>query len=142
MSSGDRDTRGHESGDGEVPAGQTFDPTVLTGLRTALGDDEFVLDIVQNFLAETPDRIAALTAAAGDGDAQSVAATAHRIKGSALTFGAPRLVNLCAAIEMSPGGSSSLVASVAHEFDDLCHSLTTYVDDVRAGGHVGPGPGE
>ena len=137
MSTGDRDLCAPDSGDPEVPGGATFDPTVLTALRTALGDDEFVLDIVENFLVNTPDHIAALKAAARDGDAQNVAATAHRIKGSALTFGAPRLVNLCAALEASPGGSHRLVGIVAHEFDELSSSLTTYAGEVRAG--RGPG---
>lgn len=130
----------HDSGDPEVPGGQTFDPTVLTALRTALGDDELVLDIVQNFLVNTPDHIAALGAAAREGDAPNVAATAHRIKGSALTFGAPRLVNLCAALESSPDGARRLVATVAREFNELSSSLTTYAGDVRAGGQVGRGP--
>lgn len=120
-----------DPGEPAAPAGgQTFDPTVLTELRTALGDDEFVLDIVQTFLVETPSHIATLTAAAREGDAQMVAATAHRIKGSALTFGAPRLAYLCVALETSPNESRSLASSVAQEFDDLCTTMSNYTSDV------------
>ena len=54
-----------------------------------------MLGIAHNFLMRTPDHIAALTDAAREGDLKAISTTAHLIKGSALTFGAPRLVNLC-----------------------------------------------
>lgn len=119
--------------DRDIDMDQTFDPTALASLRAALEDDEFVLGLAAKFLVETPGRIAALTAATREGDLSAIVAAAHLIKGSALTFGAPRLVNLCAALEASPSEARSLVAAVAHEFDELSGSLSKYMGDVRAG---------
>lgn len=131
MSAEDGDTPVHDSGDPSVPGGQTFDPTVLDELRTALEDDEFVLDIAGNFLVRTPGHIAALEEAAREEDPQAIAETAHLIKGSALTFGAPRLVSLCAALQTSPVESRSLVVAVAQEFHELSGHLSSYLRDMR-----------
>lgn len=131
MSTEDRDKSVSGSGDPVIPGGQTFDPTVLAELRTALEDDEFVLGIAHSFLGRTPGHIAALADAAREGDLPAISETAHLIKGSALTFGAPRLVNLCAALQMSPGESRSLVPAVAQEFEELASALSSYLGDVR-----------
>ncbi len=131
MSTEDRDQSVSSSENPVIPEGQTFDPSVLTELRTALEDDEFVLGIADNFLVRTPGHIAALTDAARDGDLQAIAETAHMIKGNALTFGAPRLVSLCAALQMSPAESRSLVPAVTREFDELASALRSYLGDVR-----------
>ena len=64
------------------------------------------------------------------GDLPAVAASAHLIKGSALTFGAVRLVQQCDALESGPGGSER-VPAVAGEFEALCGSLTGYLEDLR-----------
>jgi HPt (histidine-containing phosphotransfer) domain-containing protein len=125
----DKSVSGSE--DPVIPEAQTFDPSVLAELRTALEDDEFVLGIAHNFLVRTPDHIAALTDSAREGDLEAIAKTAHLIKGSALTFGAPRLVDLCAALQMSPAEARSLVPAVAREFDELASALTSYLGDVR-----------
>ena len=114
-----------------IPEDQTFDPTVLAELRTDLEDDEFVLGIARNFLVRTPDHVAALTDAAREGDLQAISETAHLIKGSALTVGAPRLVNLCAALQISPAESRSLVPAVSREFDELASALSSYLGEVR-----------
>ena len=113
-----------------IPRGQTFDPTNLAALRTALGDDEIVRDIVQTFLAATPGHIAALRVAEREGAPQAIAASAHLIKGSALTFGATRLVNLCATLEASPVEPRGLVAAVEQEFHELSRSLSSYVGEL------------
>ena len=81
-------------------------------------------------VAAVPDE-PALADAAREGDLPAISETAHLIKGSALTFGAPRLVNLCAALQMSPGESRSLVPAVAQEFEELASVLSSYLGDVR-----------
>lgn len=122
-----------------VPAsGQTFDPTVLAELRTALDDDEVVFDLVQSFVAAAPRYVAALTTAAEAGDLEAIVATAHRLKGSALTFGASRLVDVCAALESSPADSGRFVVRLAQEIDELSVSMNRYLRGVRSGGQATP----
>lgn len=140
MSSPDRDTSA-PAGEEPVPrGGPTFDPTVLAELRAALEDDEFVFDLVRTFLAEAPRHIAALTTAAEAGDLEAVVATAHRLKGSALTFGASGLVNVCGALEGSPTECGRLVPGVARELDDASDHLNRYVREARSGHGARPVP--
>lgn len=106
---------------------RAFDPAVLEGLRAALGDDEILLDITRSFLAETPGHVSTLTSAHQDGDLRAVSSTAHLIKGSALTFGAHRLVALCETIEASPAEAGTLVAAVQQEYAELSRALVTYL---------------
>lgn len=111
-------------------SGPTLDPDALEGLRDALEDDELVADIIQTFLSETPDQIASLASAEQLGDLATLTATAHLIKGGALTFGAVRLVRLCAALEASPPEASSLVPAVEQEFEELSRSLSSCLDEL------------
>lgn len=111
----------------------TLDPTVLAGLRAALGDDQLVADLIQVFLSQTPGDLATLASAMRNGDQQEIAATAHLIKGSALTFGATRLAQLCARLEASPVGSDNLADSVAQEVHDVAASLSTYASELNGG---------
>jgi HPt (histidine-containing phosphotransfer) domain-containing protein len=111
-------------------SGPTLDPDALQTLRDALGDDELVVDITRTFLSGTPAQIDTLASAELSGDLPTLAATAHLIKGGALTFGAVRLVRLCAALEASPAESRGLVPAVAQEFDELSRALSSHVDEL------------
>jgi HPt (histidine-containing phosphotransfer) domain-containing protein len=68
---------------------------------TATGDTarSFVHDIIELFLTLTPDIYKTARAAYADGDAQSVARAAHKLKSQAAYFGARRMVNVCKQIE-------------------------------------------
>jgi HPt (histidine-containing phosphotransfer) domain-containing protein len=107
--------------------GQVLDDGVLTTLRSALGDDELVADIIGSFLSETPKQIETLAAAGRAGDERAVVAAAHLIKGSALTFGAERLVSHCATLETSPGEAPTLVPAVGQAYDEAARSLSRYL---------------
>ena len=119
-----------DDGDGSAHDGQVLDDTVLATLRSALGDDELVAEIIGAFLSETPAQIEGLAAAHRAGDERAVAAAAHLIKGSALTFGAVRLVDRCATLERSPGASPTLVPAVGQAYDEVAESLSRYVADL------------
>lgn len=110
-----------------VPA---LDPAVLDALRDALSDDELLVEIIQTFRSETPGQVQDLTLAQQAGDESSITTTAHRIKGSALTFGATKLVRLCAALESAPHEAGTLVPAVAQAFEVLLSALSSYVDDL------------
>jgi HPt (histidine-containing phosphotransfer) domain-containing protein len=110
--------------------GPTLDPAVLTSLRTAMDDDDLVAEIIKAFLSDTPGQLASLVAADQRGDLPTVVAQAHLIKGSALTFGAVRLVQLCAALETAPRDTARVLA-VAGEFEELRESLSAYLEELR-----------
>jgi len=75
-------------------------PQLLGNLREIAGDDwDFIREIVDLFLSETPRKVEDLGAAIEHGDVPGVADVAHSLKGSALAVDAEVMRNLSEAIE-------------------------------------------
>jgi HPt (histidine-containing phosphotransfer) domain-containing protein len=108
--------------------GPTLDPTTLDDLRVAMGSDDLVVDIIEAFLTGTPGQIDSLVEAGQRGDLPAVVTLAHLIKGSALTFGAVRVVELCQALESAPSDPDGRVTALAGEFEKLAASLSVYLE--------------
>ena len=73
-----------------------FDDT----LQRVDGDLDLLAEIAGLFLSDAPAMLADITAAVAAGDALEVSRTAHRLKGSLLTFGAPNAADAeCLAAE-------------------------------------------
>jgi HPt (histidine-containing phosphotransfer) domain-containing protein len=77
-------------GDGEG----RLDPAAFDALRE-LGDESFVSDLVDTFLADGPPLLAALRVS----DVDEVRRAAHTLKSNGATFGATRLSELCLELE-------------------------------------------
>lgn len=107
----------------------SVDASVLTTLREVLDDDVLLLEIIETFLDQTPDQLAALTLAAGAGENDTVATTAHVVKGSALTLGAVRLGQICAELERAP--SEELAAAAVQEYDEVARHLSEFAPALR-----------
>jgi CheY-like chemotaxis protein len=75
-----------------------LDPTALTTLRD-LGGDEFVTEVIDTFLADTPAEIARLREALASQEAQDLRRAAHTLKSNGATLGATHFAALCQAIE-------------------------------------------
>ncbi len=70
-------------------------------MRHRLGDDdELVADIVALFLADCPQRVAAIKAAVAERDLLAIRATAHALKGSAVNMSAAPLAECAGALEL------------------------------------------
>ncbi len=78
---------------------ETLDTTVLDELRGL--DDDDLRDIVELYFSDVAVQVDSLRASLGDGDATSVAAAAHRIKGASLSMGAARIAALAAEAEVA-----------------------------------------
>ena len=63
------------------------------------GDPEFLVEVVEAFLGDSPPRLEALRASLDRGEAEAVGRAAHSLKGSSGNFGAMRMQTLCADIE-------------------------------------------
>jgi len=91
-----------------------LDPAAIENLRQ-LGGDEFVAELVQTFLADAPDLLAALQCS----DARDVRRAAHTLKSNAATFGATRLADLCLDLEAQAGaGDVTAAPELAAEIDE------------------------
>jgi len=81
------------------PGALAVDPAVLAEVRGLDGTGELLTTLITHFLAETPERMAAMQAAVGRRDAVALAETAHALKGSSGNLGAMRMHELCGELQ-------------------------------------------
>ena len=72
-----------------------------TAIYSTLGGDPDFAELVEMFVEEMPDRIAALQQAFDCGDVKELRCLAHQLKGAAGSFGLDQLTPLAAAVEFS-----------------------------------------
>jgi len=103
-----------------------LDPRAIENLRAINPDDggEFLRELIDIFLADTPKRIAEIDEGLASGQAETIARAAHSIKGSSGNFGAMELSALARDLE-AKGKAGDLeavrtgVAALRTEFDRL-----------------------
>jgi CheY-like chemotaxis protein/HPt (histidine-containing phosphotransfer) domain-containing protein len=72
--------------------------------------------VVRVFLRHVPDQLAALTQAIAAGNAEALRSAAHKLKGSCLSVGVPRMAALCATLEAEPDNAAELATQLEAEF--------------------------
>ena len=107
-----------------------FDDT----LQRVDGDLDLLAEIAGLFLADAPAMLADITAAVAAGDAGEVSRTAHRLKGSILTFGAPNAAAAALRLEHNGRAGDLTTAQVdveclAAETDRLRIELKSFVQE-------------
>jgi HPt (histidine-containing phosphotransfer) domain-containing protein len=96
------------------------------------GDLDLLAEIAGLFLSDAPAMLADITAAVAASDAQEVSRTAHRLKGSILTFGAPTAAGIAMRLEEN-GRLGDLTTAqadaeqLAAETGRLCIELESFV---------------
>ena len=93
---------------------QSIDPKAIEALRALSpgGGTEFLRELVDIYLQDTPVRLTELELALARQDAPTATRAAHTIKGSSGNFGALRLARLAAEIEVF-GKAANLSAATA-----------------------------
>jgi len=97
-------------------------PLDLEALRKQVGGDElFVRNLIELFLADVPGRIQTLRRAVAEGDEQRIQFEAHNLKGASGNIGADQLQGSFARLEQMAGegrvaGVDSLLAEAEEEF--------------------------
>ncbi|MEM9493702.1 MAG: Hpt domain-containing protein, partial [Myxococcota bacterium] len=100
---------------GDVPTDSPIDHCTLDELRT-LEDDEFVATVVELFLSDTPDRLAAMHEAVAGSDPDELCRVAHTLKYSCAVIGAHDMSALCADLEQRGRAldDAALTAMLSH----------------------------
>jgi CheY-like chemotaxis protein len=103
------------------------------------GDSDLVLEVIDLFLQETPDRLTALRDGLARGDFPLIARVAHTIRGSAGHIGAKSLTALCARVEDkarqgTPFNSAFALSSIEEELERVREALVAESERLRAGG--------
>jgi len=74
--------------------------------------------VIRVFLRHVPDQLASLASALDDNDPEALQAAAHKLKGSCLSVGVPRMAALCERLESEPAdpGARQIKAQLDGEF--------------------------
>ncbi len=91
---------------------------------SAIPDAESALDptvsrsqgVVRVFLRHVPEQLASIASALESGDPEAVRSAAHKLKGSCLSVGVPRMAALCASLEATPNDPGDQKAQLDREF--------------------------
>ncbi len=88
--------------------GTALDPNVVASLKELGGTDDpgLFADLVETFLADTPERVRAIETAVRNADAEGLMKAAHGLKSSAANLGATRLSALCRELEAAGRGGA------------------------------------
>ena len=91
-----------------MPETQTIDMQAINGLRELSPDapDEFLRELIEIYLQDTPLRMAELDEALLKNDLPALTRAAHTIKGSSSNFGATLFTQLAHEIEMQGKGGN------------------------------------
>jgi HPt (histidine-containing phosphotransfer) domain-containing protein len=77
-----------------------IDQGVLDGLLASVGGDtDFLAELVQDYLSDSPQQLAAMETALVAGDGEGLRRAAHSLKSNSATFGAATLSSLCKELE-------------------------------------------
>ena len=82
------------------------------------GDPEFLVEVVEAFLGDSPPRLQTLRASLEGGDAEAIGRAAHSLKGSCASLGAAQMAALCARLE-AMGRGLAPNADAAEVFAEL-----------------------
>jgi len=115
-----------------APAPEPLAPPVdLEGFRTTLreaGAEQALYSIVDTYVRQAPDRLAALAAAAATGSGPEMAKAAHVFRGSSATIGARGLAELLERVETSArAGDIQAAQDVFESISPLAHSVIDYL---------------
>ncbi len=96
-----------------------LDEGALAELRQSVdGDRDFVVELIEAFLADGATQVADIEAALAAGDAEALVRPAHTLKSSSATVGAVRLSDLARELEMA-GRSATLDAATTARGPEL-----------------------
>jgi CheY-like chemotaxis protein len=121
----------------EAPAASGAAPPVdLEGFRDTLreaGAEQALYTILDTFIRQAPDRLAALAQAVAAGSGVEIARAAHAYRGAAATIGARELAGLLEHVENSArAGSIEQARDTFEDVSPMAHSVTEYLRQQRA----------
>jgi HPt (histidine-containing phosphotransfer) domain-containing protein len=90
-----------------VPEHGAIDRSALDALlETTGGDPDFLAEMIDVFLADAEELLAAMDGALAAGDASALRRAAHTLKSNCRTFGASALADICQDIEARAAGGT------------------------------------
>jgi HPt (histidine-containing phosphotransfer) domain-containing protein len=117
----------------------TLDSVALEELLETVGDDrEFLAELIETYLGDSPGLFEELRAGLTTGDAVAVRRAAHTLKSTSASFGATRLAGICREMETSAGAADLAdlpprLAAAEAEFEAVAAALRVVADQGSSG---------
>ena len=119
----------------EPPAETLAPPVDLEGFRMTLreaGAEQALYSIVDTFVRQAPDRLAALAGAVAGGTGDEIARAAHVYRGAAATIGARELAALLETVETTArAGDVEQARETFERVSPVAHAVTDYLRQQR-----------
>jgi CheY-like chemotaxis protein len=120
----------------ESPAAESLAPPVdLEGFRMTLreaGAEQALYSIIDTFVRQAPDRLAALAGAVAGGTGDEIARAAHVYRGAAATIGARELAGLLETVETTArAGDVEQARDTFERVSPIAHAVTDYLRQQR-----------
>src|SRR5437867_2891053 len=111
-------------------------PVDLEGFRMTLreaGAEQALYSIIDTFVRQAPDRLAALAGAVAGGTGDEIARAAHVYRGAAATIGASELAGLLETVETTArAGDVEQARETFERVSPIAHAVTDYLRQQRA----------
>ncbi|HEY9750514.1 MAG TPA: response regulator, partial [Allocoleopsis sp.] len=109
----------------EIEIQPVLDPEALETMRQMAGEDaiEFLTDIIECYLQETPKLFQAFRVALEAQDSVTFQHTTHTLKSSSATLGALRLTRLCQGLQQASLEEVSVIASYLRQLEAEYHQV-------------------
>jgi HPt (histidine-containing phosphotransfer) domain-containing protein len=119
-----------------TPLATLAPPVDLEGFRSTLreaGAEQALYSIIDTFVRQAPDRLAALATAVTSGTGPDIAKAAHVYRGAAATIGARELAELLERVETTAhAGSIDEARDTFEDVSPVAHNVTEYLRQQRA----------
>jgi len=107
-----------------------LDPAALDNSREMVGDDAFMVELIETFLTDAPKLLSDMATAVATNDAPLLRLSAHSLKANSADFGATALYKLCVELEGlgrdgEMVGTADLVTQVRAEYSQVEKALQT-----------------
>ncbi len=119
-----------------------LDVATLDGLKELSGGDpSFLIEVIQQFLQDSPAHLVAIRQAVVDGHAETLMKTAHGFKGSCRNMGALPLGELCRTLEKKGHAGEThrlkdILTELDHEYSRVQTALAGELAGLPAGSEL------
>ena len=113
--------------------GAEIDRTAIDAILESVGGDvTFLAELMDEFLADSPEQISDMHQAFSAGDAESFRRAAHSLKSNSAIFGAIELAEMCKELEnIGKSGNLDAVGNILTDVESMYANVKSALEEIR-----------